>query len=110
MYLTMRATGFLVGAMILHGLTDPTTILATGALDELHTGAAENGFLTAAAAVTFPLIAAGLLLLIFIRGRVADRREPASRLGVIGRTPVTVLRTSGDHPLRHAVDIVGVPP
>lgn len=78
MYLTMRTTGFLVGAMIVHGLTDPTTILATGALDELHTGAAENGFLTAAGTATFPLIAVGLLLLIFIRGRVADRREAAA--------------------------------
>lgn len=74
MYLTMRVTGFLAVAMVLHGLTDPTTILATGAVDELKTGAAENGFLSGAAVATFPLIAIGLILLIFIRGRVADRR------------------------------------
>jgi hypothetical protein len=80
MYLTMRTTGFLVGAMILHGLTDPTTILATGAVDELKTGAAANGFLSGAAFATFPLIAIGLLLLIFIRGRVADRRAPTEEL------------------------------
>jgi membrane protease YdiL (CAAX protease family) len=75
MYLTMRVTGFLLVAMVLHGLTDPTTILATGALDELKTGAAANGYLTGAGTATFAVIAFGLLLLIFVRGRVERAHE-----------------------------------
>ena len=75
MYLTLRTTGFLVGAMILHGLTDPTTILAVGGIDELQPGNEPNGLLEAAGLVTFPLIAIGFLLLIFIRGRVPLRRS-----------------------------------
>ena len=39
MYLTLRVTGFLVWAMLVHGLTDPTTILASGGIDEVATGA-----------------------------------------------------------------------
>ena len=73
MYLTLRATGFLVGAMILHGLTDPTTILAVGGIDQLQPGSEPNGLLEAAGLVTFPLIVIGYLLLIFIRGKA----EPA---------------------------------
>ena len=61
--------------MILHGLTDPTTILAVGGVDELKTDGASNGLLDAADLVTFPLIAIGFILLIFIRGRVPTRRS-----------------------------------
>ena len=76
MYLTMRVTGFLVWALILHGLTDPTTILATGALDELKTSTdAANGFLSGAAGWTFLLILAGYVLLIFVRGRVGEPKD-----------------------------------
>ena len=75
MYLTLRTTGFLVGAMILHGLTDPTTILAVGGIDELQPGNEPSGVLEVAGLVTFPLIAIGFLLLIFIRGRVPGRRS-----------------------------------
>ena len=75
MYLTLRTTGFLVGAMILHGLTDPTTILAVGGIDELQPGNEPNGLLEAAGLVTFPLIAIGFLLLIFIRGRIPLHRS-----------------------------------
>ena len=79
MYLSMRAIGFLVGAMILHGLTDPTTILASGALDVVKTtGTADNGFLTGANFATFPLIAIGLLLLNL---HPRPRRGPPSGAG-----------------------------
>ena len=80
MYLTQRVIGFLVGAMILHGLTDPTTILAVGGVDELKTSGHTNGLLEAAGLVTFPLVAFGFILLIFIRGRVSAARveEPGT--------------------------------
>ena len=79
MYLSQRVIGFLVGAMILHGLTDPTTILAVGGVDELKTSGHGNGLLDAAGIVTFPLILLGFVLLIFVRGHVARSRvgEPA---------------------------------
>ena len=76
MYLTLRTTGFLVGAMILHGLTDPTTILAVGGIDQLRSGSESNDLLDAAGLVTIPLIAIGYVLLIFIRGKA----EPVAGL------------------------------
>ena len=78
MYLTLRTTGFLIGAMIVHGLTDPTTILAVGGVDELRTGAASNSLLTAAGNFTFLLIIAGFILLIFIRGQVSRTNQSVS--------------------------------
>jgi membrane protease YdiL (CAAX protease family) len=79
MYLTMRATGFLIWAMIFHALTDPTTILATGGIDEITSDASDSGLIALVSLSTFLLVFVGYLLLIFIRGRVA-RAE-----GVSGR-------------------------
>lgn len=78
MYLTLRSVGFLVAAMILHGLTDPTTILATGGIDEITEAGGDNFFLTATGAYTFLLVLAGVVLLMFVRGRVQDRGESAT--------------------------------
>ena len=77
MYLTMRSVGFLVAAIILHGLTDPTTILATGGIDEITAAGSDNILLTVAGGFTFVLILAGLVLLAFVRGRVS-REQPAT--------------------------------
>ena len=38
MYLAMRVTGTIWAAIVLHGLTDPTTILSTGGVDEAVNG------------------------------------------------------------------------
>lgn len=73
MYLTLRTTGFLVFAMLLHGVTDPTTILATGGIDEKTASAGASGLLEAAGNFTFLLIATGYILLIFVRGKVSGR-------------------------------------
>jgi len=75
MYLSMRVSGFLLVAIVLHGLTDPTTILATGGLDETASGAAHNALLTAASPFNFVVMFSGLILLIFIRGRVPGRQH-----------------------------------
>lgn len=72
MYLTLRVTGNLIWPMILHALTDPTTILATGGIDEVNTGA-ESPLLALAGPVTFLLIGAAFVLLIFIRGNAHGR-------------------------------------
>ena len=63
--------------MILHGLTDPTTILATGGIDEITSAGSVNGFLTAAGPATILLIVSGPIPLLFVRGRVQGRAEPA---------------------------------
>ena len=75
MYLTLRATGFLVWAMLVHGLTDPTTILASGGIDKVSTGASTDGLLHAAGLFTFPLIFVGIILLLFVRGRVGETED-----------------------------------
>lgn len=86
MYLTMRATGSLIWAMVLHGLTDPTTFLATGGVDKTGGAASESPLLALTAPATIVLVIGGFLLLIFIRGRatplaatVAGAEAPAPR-------------------------------
>ena len=60
--------------MILHGLTDPTTILATGRRSDDATDQSDVSGLAAGAAVaTVLLIAAGFILLVFVRGSVHAR-------------------------------------
>lgn len=75
MYLSMRVSGFLLVAVVLHSMTDPTTILATGGLDEAASDAAQNALLTAASPFNFVIMFAGLIMLIVIRGRVPGRRN-----------------------------------
>jgi hypothetical protein len=77
MYLTLRATGFLVGAMVLHALTDPTTILATGGIDEVTDTASDSAFMDVAGVFTFLLILLGFALLAFVRGQAARPMTPA---------------------------------
>jgi uncharacterized protein len=76
MYLSMRVTGFLVGAMIPHALTDPTMILATGGIDKIKGGSSSNALLDGAGLFTYALVAIGYILLIFIHCRVS-KPEPA---------------------------------
>ena len=94
MYLTLRSVGFLAAAMILHGLTDPTTILATGGIDEIPSGASANPLLAATGPLTILLIVAGPILLLFVRGRVGDRTpvRRTRREEAVTRTPVPAKR------------------
>jgi len=75
MYLSMRVSGFLLVAIVLHALTDPTTMLATGGLDQTASDATQNVLLAAASPLNFVIIFAGLIMLIFIRGRVPARQH-----------------------------------
>lgn len=69
MYLTMRVTGTIWAAIVLHALTDPTGILASGGIDESvvqqSAGSAVFGFV----ATTF-LIVFGIVSVFFVRGQV----------------------------------------
>jgi membrane protease YdiL (CAAX protease family) len=77
MYLTMRVTGFLIAAIVMHALTDPTTILATGGIDEITSDASGSGLVALVGVSTFLLIFTGYVLLIFIRGRADEPAQPA---------------------------------
>lgn len=74
MYLTMRTIGFLVGAMILHGLTDPTGFLATGGIDKVPGSGGSSSLADVVGAVTVLLIICGFGLLICVRGKVGQPR------------------------------------
>ena len=69
MYLTLRVTGHLIWPILLHASTDPSIFL--------QTQFPADGPLTAIAALgNLPVIAFGLIAIIFIRGRVGEKREP----------------------------------
>jgi membrane protease YdiL (CAAX protease family) len=68
-YLTLRVTGFLVYAMVVHGLTDPTAILANGATNQVAEGASINSLVTLGGQWALVIAFVGLIMLIFIRGR-----------------------------------------
>ena len=70
MYLAMRVTGTIWAAIVLHALTDPTTILSTGGLDEAVTSQS-SGASALASVATSLLIVFGVLAVLFVRGKVA---------------------------------------
>jgi hypothetical protein len=75
MYLTMRVTGFIVAAMILHGLTDPTTFLANGGLPDkvvVDTSAAVGLPALAGGYQLFLLIPVAVIMGFFVRGKVGE--------------------------------------
>jgi membrane protease YdiL (CAAX protease family) len=72
MYLTMRVTGFLVAAMVLHGLTDPMGILANGAVSDVATGTSLNTLLSIGGQLTIPVGLVGVILLFFVRGKAGQ--------------------------------------
>ncbi|MGY1752974.1 CPBP family intramembrane glutamic endopeptidase [Blastococcus sp. SYSU D01042] len=68
MYLAMRVTGTIWAAIVLHGLTDPTTILSTGGVDEA-VGAQDTGGWSALAGVsTFAFMAFAFVAVFLVRG------------------------------------------
>lgn len=81
MYLTMRASGFIVVAMLLHGLTDPTTILATGGIDKMPGSGGPSALADAAGLFTVVLVVAGVGLLLCVRGQVGPPARSGERSG-----------------------------
>jgi uncharacterized protein len=73
MYLSMRVIGFIAAAMILHGLTDPTTLLSTGGLPgKVETSGLDGLLALTSAFTTFVFVPAGIIMLFFIRGKVGE--------------------------------------
>lgn len=63
-------------AIVLHGLTDPTTFLALGGVDEALTSQTGGGATLALVATTL-LILFGILSLFFVRGSAAPSADRA---------------------------------
>jgi hypothetical protein len=72
MYLSMRVIGFIVAAMLLHGLTDPTTFLATGGLPDQVDTTTVTGLAGIGGQFTLVVILAGWIMAVFIRGKVGE--------------------------------------
>jgi membrane protease YdiL (CAAX protease family) len=72
MYLTMRATGFIIFAMILHGLTDPTGFLASGGVDKLPGEGGSSGLADLVGLITLVLVLLGIVLVLCVRGKVGE--------------------------------------
>ncbi|CRK53671.1 conserved membrane hypothetical protein [Rhodococcus sp. RD6.2] len=77
MYLTMRVTGTIWAAIVLHALTDPTTFLSSGGVDTT-VGTSNSGSVIAALA-TILLIVFGFVAVFFVRGKVQSTQySPAA--------------------------------
>lgn len=78
-YLTMRVTGTIWAAIVLHALTDPTTILSAGGLDEAGAGQG-GGTAMIATTITAVLVVFAVVAAFLVRGTVS----PAARAEVAG--------------------------
>ena len=76
MYLAMRVTGTLIAPILLHASTDPSIFLQS-------VYPADGPLAVIAGAGNIPVILTGLILLIFIRGRVATAAVPLERQPLI---------------------------
>ena len=76
MYATLRAGGSLIWPIILHALTDPTTILASGGIDD-GTHSTVNTANLIATGGTFAYVAWAIVLLIITRGDAQGRADAA---------------------------------
>ena len=72
MYLTMRVTGSIVWAMLLHALTDPTTILATGGIDAHGATAGAGGLVAVAGLFNWLYVLAAVVAIFVVTGRARD--------------------------------------
>ena len=75
MYLTMRSFRFIIAAMILHGLTDPTAILATGGIDKVSDTAVSGIPEVVAGFTLFVLVPLGIILLLCVRGKAGEDKN-----------------------------------
>ncbi|MGY1695191.1 CPBP family intramembrane glutamic endopeptidase [Geodermatophilus sp. SYSU D00814] len=77
MYLAMRVTGTIWVAIVLHGLTDPTTILSTGGVDEAVGTQDVSGWSALAVIGTFAFMLFAVIAVFLVRGTREDRRSTA---------------------------------
>jgi membrane protease YdiL (CAAX protease family) len=70
MYLSMRITGSIVPAILLHAATDPTTILATGGIDTHGANAGSDALNAFAGTFNVVFVALAVLAVFLVSGRV----------------------------------------
>ncbi len=75
MWLSMKVTGSIIWAMLLHAATDPTTFLATGGIDAHGSTSGDPGLLSIAGLFNYLYIAAALVAIVFVKGRVRDSSD-----------------------------------
>lgn len=75
MYLTMRSFRFIIAAMVMHGLTDPTAILATGGIDKVSDTAVSGIPAIVSGFTLFFLVPVGIILLLFVRGKAGEDKD-----------------------------------
>lgn len=73
MYLTMRVTGTLWAAVLLHGLYDPTLFLSAGGIDRTTSAGDVNVALTLAGPANLLCIVIAVAALFLVRGRAQGR-------------------------------------
>ena len=78
MYLSMRVTGTIWAAIILHALTDPTTMLATGGIDETVGTQTDTIWNALASLGVIAFMVFAFVAVFLVRGRVADRELHAA--------------------------------
>ncbi len=79
MYLSLRATGRLYWAMLLHAATDPTTILATGGIDAHSASAGSEGLIAFAGLFNWAYIILALVAIFLIRRHHEGKRSHPRR-------------------------------
>jgi membrane protease YdiL (CAAX protease family) len=72
MYLSMRVTGSIVPAILLHAATDPTTILATGGVDAHGANAGSDALNAVAGTFSILFVAVAILAIFLVSGRARD--------------------------------------
>jgi membrane protease YdiL (CAAX protease family) len=81
MYLSMRVTGSIVPAILLHAATDPTAILATGGVDSHGANAGSDALNAFAGTFNVVYVAVAILAIFLVSGRVGSpRRRGAEEL------------------------------
>lgn len=77
MYLTLRVTGRLIWAILLHASTYPSGLLLSGGIDEVGAQTSAGAVAEIAGLANFVTIAIALVLLWFVRGRVEQGSRTA---------------------------------
>ncbi|GII99798.1 CAAX prenyl protease-like protein [Sediminihabitans luteus] len=78
MYLSMRVTGSIVPAILLHAATDPTTILATGGIDTHGANAGAEALDSAAGAFNVLYLVLAIVAVVVVSGRARERGTVSS--------------------------------
>jgi membrane protease YdiL (CAAX protease family) len=83
MYLSMRVTGRIVWAILLHAATDPVTFLATGGIDAHGSTSGDSALLSIGSIFNYVYILAALIAIAFVKGKVYADRSPRKKASAV---------------------------